>query len=291
MHPSSGAWPAPAKLNLALHIIGRRGDGYHLLESLSVLTAFGDTLHVAPSQEDRLTVAGPYAAEIPAGADNLVARARDLLRTEAGGPAEPVHLHLVKNIPVMSGVGGGSSDAAATLRALSRLWGMTSPPSLSAIAERLGADVPMCLAGRAVLARGIGERIEPVELPPLHLVLVNPGVGVSTPAVFARLARRDNPPLPPLPVRPDAAGLVAWLAGTRNDMLAAALDLAPQIGTATTALLEHGASFARMSGSGATCFGIFPDAAAASGAAQALKAAHPGWFVVATGSIDMETQR
>lgn len=274
---------APAKINLALHVTGQRPDRYHLIESLSVFTVFGDRVSVAAGDTDSFSVTGPFASHVPTGADNLVIRARDAFRQEYPA-AERLAIALEKNIPAVSGVGGGSSDAAATLRALATMAGVAeNDPSLAGLAQALGADVPMCLAASPLIARGIGEQLEPlVDFPVLHLVLVNPGVAVETPRVFAALTTKHNAPLPALPKTLNAATLVAWLAGTRNDLLAPALALAPAIGEAHSLLEAERAAFVRMSGSGATCFGIFADADAAADAARAIAAARPGWFVTAT---------
>jgi 4-diphosphocytidyl-2-C-methyl-D-erythritol kinase len=278
---------APAKINLALHVVGRRADGYHLIESLSVFTAFGDRIAVEPAARDVVSVRGPFAAEVPDGPENLVVRARDALRAVAGRRAgDPVLIALEKNIPAMSGVGGGSSDAAAVLRALARHWDLDiGAARLAEIGLSLGADVPMCLRSSPLMARGVGEDIEDIDgFPPLFLVLVNPRVAVATPRVFAALASRDNPPLPPLPERIAAAPLLDWLAATRNDLMTPALSLEPAIGGTLDVLAGEGALFSRMSGSGATCFGVFADGAAARDAAAAIAAARPDWFVTATGT-------
>lgn len=276
---------APAKINLALHVVGRRADFYHLIESLSVFTAFGDRILIDAAMRDAFSVEGPFANEVPKGADNLVIRARDALRDAAGQTARPpVSIVLEKNIPAMSGVGGGSSDAAAALRALTEYWNLDFDTArLSGIGLKLGADVPMCIRRHPLIARGIGEEIEDMAgFPALPLVLVNPGVAVATPRVFAALSSRDNPPLPPLPPRLDAKSLLDWLCATRNDLMAPALELEPGIGDGLAALGDAGARFTRMSGSGATCFGLFSDMAAARRAASAISAMRPHWFVTAT---------
>ncbi|MDH6230226.1 4-diphosphocytidyl-2-C-methyl-D-erythritol kinase [Mesorhizobium soli] len=280
MHAPASAEHAPAKINLALHVTGRRADGYHLLESLAVFTEFGDRLTVAPAAEDGFAVTGPFAAHVPVDAGNLVIRARDALRALDASAATPAAITLEKNLPIASGIGGGSSDAAAALRALSRHWRIDA--DLAALSIKLGADVPMCLSARSLIARGIGEMLEPVSLPPLSLVLVNPGVAVSTPEVFRALASRDNPALPSLPATLDAASVLDWLLTTRNDLEAPARALAPIIGEALDALDRSGAMFTRMSGSGATCFGLFESRAAADAAAASIRAGKPGWFVAAT---------
>ena len=275
---------APAKVNLALHVTGRRADGYHLLESLIVFTRFGDRLEIESAEADRFSVNGVYGAGLPEDDGNLVLRARNLLRQAMPAAASPVAVTLEKNLPAASGVGGGSSDAAATLKALCRLWGIDPrDEAVRGVAAALGADVPMCLAARPLVARGIGHDIAALPtFPSLPVVLVNPGVSVATPAVFSRLASRDNPPLPPLPPLSDADAVVGWLARTRNDLEAPARALAPEIDAVRTALDEAGARLSRMSGSGATCFGIFASTEAATTAADRIRRDRPGWFVEAT---------
>ena len=275
---------APAKVNLALHVTGRRADGYHLLDTLVVFTEAGDRIRARRAAQDGLTVTGPFAAAVPSDAQNLVERARALARGLAGGRAFPVHIELEKNLPVASGIGGGSSDAAATLRALGRLWGLgVPPPVLAEAALALGADLPMCLAATSLVARGIGEALTLAPgLPVLELVLVNPGVAVATPAVFCALERRDNAPLPPLP---DFDAFAAWLARQRNDLEAPAMTIAPQVAAALAALRENGAALARMSGSGATCFGLFSSRLDAARAADAIAVREPSWYVTATTTI------
>mgnify|MGYP006275520933 CR=1 FL=1 len=260
---------APAKINLTLHVTGRRPDGYHFLDSLVVFADLGDVLRVAPAETVSLRVTGPMADGVPTGPENLVLRAAELMGVAA-------EIELEKHLPAAAGIGGGSSDAAATLRALAELTGRPPP----AEAGRLGADVPVCLAARPARMRGIGQRVSPVSgLPDLAAVLVNPGAAVPTPEVFARLERRENPPMPdPLPRWETAADLVRWLVAQRNDLEATARAVAPEIGTALAALAGMpGCGLARMSGSGATCFGLFADRAAAGAAAAAL--ARPGWWV------------
>ncbi|MFU0506500.1 4-(cytidine 5'-diphospho)-2-C-methyl-D-erythritol kinase [Pseudaminobacter sp. NGMCC 1.201702] len=275
---------APAKINLALHVTGQRQDGYHLIESLAVFSRYGDRVTVTAAREDSFSVAGPFAAQIPLDAGNLAMRARDALRrTVSSERTMPVAILLEKNLPVASGIGGGSSDAAATLRALARHWNIKD--DLSELALRLGADVPMCLVGRPLVASGIGEIVEPVAMfPQLHLVLVNPGVEIATPDVFRALQNRQNPPLPPLPEDRGVTAVVKWLGKTRNDLEVPARAVAPTIGDALTALGGAGALLARMSGSGATCFGLFETQDAARRAAGKIRDMEPGWFVVATSS-------
>lgn len=260
---------APAKLNLALHVTGRRSDGYHLLDSLVAFTALGDTVGVTPTDAAPLHVEGTFASDVPTGPDNLCLRAAAL-----AGAQVAIRLH--KTLPVASGIGGGSADAAAVLRALHRM-GVPLPPA----PERLGSDVPVCLAGLPTRMRGAGERLDPLPpLPPVAVVLVNPGIALSTPEVFAALTRRDNSGLPAIPDFADAAALIRWLHGCRNDLEAPAIALVPAIADVLAALRRAGAELARMSGSGATCFGLFADASAANRAAAIL--ARPGWWVAAT---------
>lgn len=285
--------PAPAKINLALHVTGRRPDGYHLLDSLVLFTRFGDKVEAAPAEADAFTVRGRYAGDVPPDGANLALKARDALRLHAGpGRCGPVSITLEKNLPVASGVGGGSSDAAAVLKALAALWALDiDAAELARIGLALGADVPMCLAGRPLIARGIGDELNPVAgFPPLGLVLVNPGVPVSTAAVYSGLASRDNPPLPALPRRLDFHTLRNWLEITRNDLEAPARGIEPAIGRAIAALDRAGSAFSRMSGSGATCFGLFETGNFAKRAAAQLRAREPGWFVAATRSLAWEDQ-
>ena len=261
--------PAPAKINLALHVTGRRADGYHLLDSLVVFTELGDRVTVAPGTPS-LRITGPFADDLPFTGDNLCLRAARSVGADAA-------ITLYKALPVASGIGGGSADAAAVLRALGRR---------PAAPEALGADVPVCLASVPARMRGLGEIVDPLPgIPALHLVLVNPRVPVSTPEVFRALHRRDNPGLPEPPAGADAALLVEWLKAARNDLQSPAIGLAPVIADALAALADAGAALARMSGSGATCFGIFPDAAAALRAARSIAAARPGWWVVDTRTL------
>ncbi len=282
---------APAKINLALHVTGRRDDGYHLLESLAVFTRFGDRLQAVLAEEDALEVSGRYACDVPLDDSNLILSARDALREAVGASnALPVAISLEKNLPVASGIGGGSSDAAATLRLLARTWGLDiGRAELARIGLMLGADVPMCLAAQPLLARGIGEDVATLPaFPSLGLVLVNPGVAVSTPDVFGALRKRDNEPLPPLPGRFDFHGMRNWLEITRNDLEGAAREIQPAVDAALRALKKADAGFARMSGSGATCFGLFETGNVAKRAAAAIRARHPDWFVAATRSTPSE---
>ena len=286
--PDTVTEDAPAKVNLALHVTGQRHDGYHLLETMVVFTEFGDRVAVRLADADAFDVTGPFAEAVTKGGDNLVLRASDLLRSLSDRDLPPVSIMLEKNLPVASGVGGGSSDAAATLRALVQLFKLSvSPAKLAEAALALGADLPMCLEAKTLLARGVGEETKPVEgWPTLAMVLINPGVAVATPDIFRALAKRDNPPLPAPPRRPDFATIVEWLKTARNDLEPAAVSIAPQITDALAALNRSSAALARMSGSGATCFGLYPSQAAATRAAAEISASRPGWFVEATRTIE-----
>ena len=264
---------APAKINLTLHVTGRRDDGYHLLDSLVAFADIGDTVTVEPAADLSLTVDGPMAAGVPADSGNLVMRAARLMSPERGA-----RITLTKRLPSSSGIGGGSSDAAATLRALSRLWNLPVPDDVA----RLGADVPVCMNPRAQRMRGIGETLAAVPaLPDCALLLVNPGVSVATPAVFRALQDRENAPMPDgLPNWSTAQDMTAWLGEQRNDLQAAACAVLPQIASVLDALAETRPLFRAMSGSGATCFALYAPQAAAD-AERRLRAAHPDWWVAA----------
>lgn len=285
---SSISEEARAKINLALHVTGQRPDGYHLLDMLVTFTDHGDRLDFMRSPTDEFTLSGRFGETLAGdGGTNLVLKARDLLREAIGPLAFPVRIQLEKNLPVASGIGGGSADAAATLRGLMRLWGTSLPEeALAALALKLGADVPMCLASRPLIARGIGEKIEPVpELPVLAMVLANPLKGVSTPEVFRQLATKNNPALSLPPSRPLAADWLAAIAAARNDLEPPARELVPEIAAISAMLQANGALLTRMSGSGATCFGIFATMAAAEDAAAALHDERPDWYFQATETV------
>lgn len=280
---------APAKINLALHITGQRADGYHLIDSLVVFAEFGDQVSVELSDKDGFQLDGPEAAALSseAASSNLVVRARDALRDAArrsGLKAPPVGIRLDKRLPVASGIGGGSADAAATIKALCALWDYhPGPEVLAKLALDLGADVPMCLDGKPLIARGIGEALNPVELGfDLDLVIVNPRVGVSTPSVFSALEHRNNASLPSPEGLNDKDRFVEWLRTTRNDLQPPAQQMVPAIGDCLSALHHAGAGLARMSGSGASCFGVFDSPGAAQAAAADLQQQHSGWFIAAT---------
>ena len=279
--------PAPAKINLFLHVGPRRSDGYHALQSLVCFAEAGDVLSFASSKHLTLTIEGPFGANLSNGGDNLIIQAAAALAEYARHKACAAAITLTKNLPVASGIGGGSADAAAALRGLANLWDVAiADADLSAIALSLGSDVPVCVASRPAMMAGRGERVTPVPaLPPLPMVLVNPGVAVSTGEVFRRLGRTADDVLPPLPDYPqtnDAAALLAYLSKTRNDMEPAAREIAPVIGEVLGALRANGASLARMCGSGATCYALFDSDAAAQSAARAIASAYPAWWVAPT---------
>jgi 4-diphosphocytidyl-2-C-methyl-D-erythritol kinase len=274
---------APAKVNLYLRIVGKRADGYHLLDSLAVFAGVGDRLSAQPADDLTLVLDGPFGASLNAEPDNLVLRAARALAGQAG--IQPrARLTLDKHLPVASGIGGGSADAAATLRLLCRFWNLAPPrQTLMKIAAGLGADVPVCLAGSPARMGGIGEVLETApQLPSYGLVLVNPGRAVSTVAVFRARTGGFSAPVD-LPDRwTDAADMAAGLADLGNDLQAAAAALCPEIAQVLTAIAAApGCRLARMSGSGATCFGLFDDASAARNAASGL--VRPGWWVDGSG--------
>ena len=285
---------ARAKINLALHITGQRPDGYHLLDTLVTFADAGDRLTFEPADRDEFAVSGRYAAGLPTDPDaktgNLVTRARDLLRAQAEGQrasAPPVKIHLEKNLPIASGIGGGSADAAATLRGLAHLWQFDVPAAdLQALALKLGADVPMCLESRPLVARGIGEDIRLLaDFPPLHMLLANPLVEVSTPTIFKLLTEKNNSSLA-LPR--DGTLLSGWveaLRAARNDLQPPAEKLEPNIGEAIHLLRSTDPLLARMSGSGATCFAVYGSAEACARAGKALEAARPEWYLQTTQTI------
>lgn len=274
---------APAKINLYLHVVGRRSDGYHLLDSLVVFAGIGDTIAAAPAATLSLGIDGPFADGLGGGEDNLVIRAARALATATGRPAA-AQLRLTKRLPVASGIGGGSADAAATLHALARLWRLDlDTKALAAIGLALGADVPVCVHGRSAFFAGIGECVTPAPpLPPAWLVLANPGIALPTPQVFKARSGGFSEAGRFAAAPASAAELALVLATRGNDLSAAAVCLAPVIGAVLAALKAvPGALLARMSGSGATCFALFADAPAAQAAAAALRARHPDWWVVA----------
>lgn len=273
---------APAKVNLFLHVTGRRADGYHILDSLMVFVDVVDTVTAALADGFSLSINGPQAAKLISDPDNLVLRAARALRA-AAGVTRGAHLTLTKDLPVAAGIGGGSADAAAALRALQRLWGIAVPPALlRTLAADLGADVPVCLEPIPQRLRGIGAEITPFShtMPKLYAVLVNAGMSCATPAVFK--ARQG--PFGAAAGMPEE-DVLAWIVRNRNDLTAPASTLVPGLGTVLAALAaQPGCLLARMSGSGATCFGIFAEETGAAAAQMALAAAYPAWWV-ASGKV------
>jgi 4-diphosphocytidyl-2-C-methyl-D-erythritol kinase len=268
--PAAVTERAPAKVNLSLHVLGRRADGYHNLDSVVAFADIADELSFAKADRFELIVTGPFAADVPLGADNLVVRAADALSDACGRSLTQAHITLGKNLPVASGLGGGSADAAATLRGLTKLFGIDcSCDALNEIAAVLGSDVPACLRARACRIRGAGEIVEPLAVfRSLAAVLVNPGIRLSTAAVFGELS------------------LSAGSGGGgphRNDLKEPAIRLAPVIGEVLAELKgQQGLERAGMSGSGATCFGLFPSADLAEEASRRITGNHPNWWCRAT---------
>ena len=265
---------ARAKLNLALHVRGREPDGYHRIDTIFAFAEDGDLLRVEPCRELELVVTGPFAHALGAGSDNLVLRAAQALRERLGVEAG-ARLFLDKRLPVAAGIGGGSADAAAALRLLDRWWRCSSPPeTLTGIARSLGADIPACLVSTPVRGRGRGDELEPVDLGALAgapLLLANPSVPLATADVFRHWSGGDGGPVP------------EDLRAGRNDLEAPAFRLAPVVAKVLEALRgTRGASLARMSGSGATCFALYQRAEDRDAAAAAIAAAHPSWWLLST---------
>ncbi len=266
---------APAKINLALHVMGQRANGYHLLDMLVGFADVGDWITLVKDHGDgdsMLRLTGPEAGALSNG-PNIITQVADRFATQQ------LSIWLEKNLPVASGIGGGSADAAATYRGILALTGRQAGADDAANLLEIGADVPMCVTAQPARVRGIGEDILPLpNMAPLHVVLVNPRVPISTPMVFRALIQKQNSEISALPQNLDDAGVfIDWLAAQRNDLQNPALGLAPQIGAALTAL--KGAVLARMSGSGATCFGIYETAGDAKTAANELRNKHPDWWV------------
>lgn len=283
---------APAKVNLSLSVLGRRADGYHELDSLVAFAGVGDELSLSPGEPGGFQLSGPFAAGLSADTDNLVLKAERVLREEIAG-LRSGRFRLVKRLPVASGIGGGSADAAATLRLLARLNDLPlSHPALLAAAGRIGADVPVCLEARARIMRGIGDQLGPsLRLPRLFALLVNPGVAVETAPVFRALGLQAGqghaggvePFQAEEPSPVTSASLIASLAASGNDLEAPAHAVAPVIGEVLSALSAlPGCRLARMSGSGATCFALFDDCGASAAAGKRLSKQQPDWWVKPT---------
>jgi 4-diphosphocytidyl-2-C-methyl-D-erythritol kinase len=272
---------APAKVNLTLHVVGRRADGYHLLDSLVAFAGVGDSLTFAPAETLSLAIDGPMAKGLAAEPDNIVLKAARRL-AEAAGIVPRAAITLTKRLPVASGIGGGSADGAAGLRGLAELWGLDLPTTeLARIALTLGADLPVCLAGRPCRMGGIGEELHPAPaLPPAWLLLVNPGLALSTPAVFKARSGPFSAAAPLSEPLPNAVALAQALRLRRNDLTAPAVSLEPMIGEVLAAIEASPACLlARMSGSGATCFGLFATEAEATNAAALLAEGQPNWWI------------
>jgi 4-diphosphocytidyl-2-C-methyl-D-erythritol kinase len=268
---------AHAKVNLWLNVVGRRPDGYHLLDSLVAFVDLADTLDVRPSDRLSLELAGPQAAGLAADPDNLVLKAARLLADRAG-VAPRVTIRLGKHIPVAAGLGGGSADAAAALRALTELWRVALPEEeLFDLAASLGADVPMCLAGRTALVSGIGERLQPAPaLPPAAILLVNPGAPLPTRDVFEARRGPFSTAVPVTQPWRNLPELVTALVRRGNDLSDAAISLRPAIAEVLTFLHNsRGARYAAMSGSGATCFALYDSLDAAQRASASMP---PAWW-------------
>ncbi len=278
---------APAKVNLFLHVGSRQADGYHPLASLMVFADVGDRLTLTAAEADAYEAAGPFSRALPPATDDLVIKARDMFRKQTDGRPERLQLTLDKQLPLAAGLGGGSADAAAVLALLSQALGpgnVVPAPAIMAMAQALGSDVAACLAGTAVVAEGRGERLSGAPgMAPVDAVLVNPGAASSTARVFAALDRRGARTAD----RPTAPGrfqstedLARFLERTRNDLEAPAIALTPVIGEALAVLIaEPECLLGRMSGSGATVFGLCPTPAAAASLARKVQDAHPSWWV------------
>ncbi|MGB0900175.1 4-(cytidine 5'-diphospho)-2-C-methyl-D-erythritol kinase [Halocynthiibacter sp.] len=267
---------APAKINLALHITGQRADGYHLLDSLVAFATVGDQLHAQSSSEFSLSISGTEAAGVPEDDSNLILRAARL----CDGPS--MRFHLEKHLPTASGIGGGSSDAAAAVRLMNAQFDRAQMLAL-------GADIPMCLTPVTAHVQGIGENITAVpDMPDMHAVLVNPRISVSTPAIFKALTSKDNSPMSEIPTHPD--DFLPWLADQRNDLQKPAEKLFPEITHALSEMQNTRPDLTRMSGSGATCFALYTTANQARAAAQDLLQAHPDWWVKSCILGSIETQ-
>ncbi|MGF1474031.1 MAG: 4-(cytidine 5'-diphospho)-2-C-methyl-D-erythritol kinase [Geminicoccaceae bacterium] len=278
---------APAKLNLDLHLRGRRDDGYHLLDSIVSFTELGDVLTFEPAASWSLVIDGPFASALEAAGENLVAGAADRLAHLAG--IQPrARVRLTKNLPIASGIGGGSADAAAALRGLCRLWRLQlNTDQLSDLALALGADVLCCLESSPQRLQGIGERLSPVQTPAAAILLLNPGVAVATADVFRAADLPAGSAFGPAeiwrnPTIDGETGLPLWLLDGRNDLTEPATRLCPEVGDAIASLEKTGAVISRMSGSGATCFGLFASDEACHAAERLLRNSRPDWWCQAT---------
>lgn len=278
---------ARAKVNLSLHVIGQRMDGYHLLDSLVIFTEIGDTIEVSESNEISLSIEGPFASALKETKSNLVLDAARLIQN-TNNPVG-ANIKLIKRLPVASGIGGGSADAAATIRALCKLWGQTIPSTELLIT--LGADLPVCMSSELTQMTGIGEKLTRIgPAPMLDMLLVNPGISVPTERVFKGLESKYNPGLESkMPDPFDTDSWIDWLVRQRNDLELPAVNLAPDIAKVLASLNDaSGCRLARMSGSGATCFAIFSDQNARDEAAKSLSRKHPNWWMAPTNVAPMQ---
>ncbi|MGI9510630.1 MAG: 4-(cytidine 5'-diphospho)-2-C-methyl-D-erythritol kinase [Geminicoccaceae bacterium] len=274
-----------AKINLDLRVCRRRADGYHDLDSIVVFADLGDRLTFEPADDVTLSIEGPFAKALAHDDDNLVVRAAKALADAVGRIAD-ARITLEKRLPVASGLGGGSADAAATLRGLTRLWGLSlGLADLLPLARELGADLPVCLGSRAVRMEGTGDQLTPLSLPVRPpMMLVNPGIAISTPAAFHDLDVHSGARGPDKPIPEAEPAFSSHLESSINDLEAPAARMAPVIGEVVAAMdRQPGCSLARMSGSGATCFGLFDSTAERDHAVKALSEAQPSWWVVGTG--------
>ncbi len=272
---------APAKINLTLHITGRRDDGYHLLDSLVAFAGLVDEITAQSAVKLTLTVDGPFKQGVPVDDSNLILKAAQTLQTARNVTAGAA-IRLTKALPHAAGIGSASSDAAATIRLLADLWQVPPLRPTDAEVAALGGDVPVCLAGPLPRRMGgIGHLLAPVPaLPPMALVLVNPGAQVPTRDVFAALDKHDGDTMQPLPPGLSLPAFCTWLGEQRNDLTAAACTIAPEIGVVLGRLRSlPQVLHAGMSGSGATCFGIVRDIGAARAAARVLQISQQGWWV------------
>lgn len=278
---------ARAKINLALHITGQRDDGLHELQSLVVFADIGDELRASESESDTLTLSGPFAGELTGASSNLVTQAVDLFR-QRWPEAVPygVAIELCKNLPVASGIGGGSADAAAALRIMASLSTLDiAAGELAELGLSLGADVPVCLGTQPCWMSGVGQDVRQLDaFPSCHLVLINPRLPIATADSFRLLKNRQNPALPDFSnTIVDVAALAAWLAATRNDLQGVAVSMHPVIEQIVGQLQQSdGCAFARMSGSGATVFGLFATAEKAASAVTKFRAIWPDFWMVSS---------
>ncbi|EJF90504.1 4-(cytidine 5'-diphospho)-2-C-methyl-D-erythritol kinase [Bartonella tamiae] len=276
----------PIKVNLALHVVGQQSDGYHSLESLVYFSLDGDKITYAPSNHDVVSVSGSYAKNLKNNQHNLIVKARECLTAYFPNYYRPSFLKLEKNLPLSSGLGGGSGDAAGVMQLLRHAWCLKASDKIwSELALSLGADVPMCLSalttGKSLIAKGVGEELTLLnEACPLWLVLVNHGEEIPTAEIFKRLKNKNNTPLNlDISCLKHVDSLVEALKKTRNDLYEPARSVAPKLEDVLTLLDQTGSKLSRMSGSGATCFGIFGDKRAACASASKIKEKHPTWFV------------